>query len=55
MLDIVASYYFMLLQGKLMNETWENDKNSSFGPDFDPFDPKFWPKFFRPFNLHYKL
>ena len=22
-----------------MNQTWENDKETSFGPDFSPFGP----------------
>ena len=26
----------MKFQGKVMNQTWENDWNASFGPDFDP-------------------
>ena len=37
MLDIVASYHCMQFQGKLMNQTWENDKKPSFWPDFGPF------------------
>ena len=43
MLDIVASYHCMQFQGKLMKQTWENRKKSSFGTDFDPFKPKFDP------------
>ena len=31
----------MQFQGKLMNQIWENGKNPSFGPDFDPFGPNF--------------
>ena len=34
MLDIVASYHCMQFQGKLMNQTWENDKKPSFKTDF---------------------
>ena len=26
MLEVVASYHCMEFQGKLMNQTWENDK-----------------------------
>ena len=33
MLDIVASYHCMQFQGKLINQTWENNKKPSFGPD----------------------
>ena len=33
MLDIVASYPCMQFQGKLINQTWENNKKPSFGPD----------------------
>ena len=39
MLDINASYHCMQFQGKQMNQTWENDKKPSFGPDFGPFGP----------------
>ena len=46
MLDIVARYYCMLFQGKLMNLTWENGKKPSFRNDFDPFGPNLGPKFF---------
>ena len=53
MLDIVTSYNCMQFQGKLMNQTWENDKKNSFEPDFSPFgknlDPK---KLFRGFYLY---
>ena len=34
MFDIVTSYHFMQLQEKLMNQTWENSKTPSLGPDF---------------------
>ena len=39
MLDIVASYHCMQIQRKLLNQNWEYDKKSSFGPDFGPFGP----------------
>ena len=42
MLEIVAGYHSLQSQGKLMNQTWENGKKPSFGPDFDPFGPKFF-------------
>ena len=29
MLDIIANYHCMQFQGKLMNQTWENDKKPS--------------------------
>ena len=29
----------MQFQGKLINQTLENGKKPSFGPDFGPFDP----------------
>ena len=39
MLDIVASYYCMQFQVKPMNQSWENNKKPSFGPNFFPFGP----------------
>ena len=36
MLGIVPSYHCMQLQGKLINQTSENDKKPNFGPDFGP-------------------
>ena len=39
MLDVVADYHCMQFQGKLMNQTWENDKKPNFGADFGPFGP----------------
>ena len=45
MLYIVASYHCMQFQEKLINQTWENDKKPSFGPDFGPFGPNLDPKF----------
>ena len=44
MLDINVSYLCMQFQGKLMNQTWENDRKPSFGPEFGPFWPKFGPQ-----------
>ena len=38
-----ASYHCMQFQGKLMNQTRENDLKSSLEPDFGPFWP---PKYF---------
>ena len=56
MLDIVASYHCMQFQGKLMNQTWENGKKSSFEPNFGPFGPNLDPKiFFRGFYLNWML
>ena len=46
MLDIVASYHCMQIQGKLMNKTGKNDKKPSFGPDFGTFRPNLGPQFF---------
>ena len=34
MLYIVANYYCMQIQGKLMYQTWENGKKTSFGTNF---------------------
>ena len=46
----------MQLLGKLMKQTWENDKKPSFRPDFGPFSPNLGPKdFFRGFYLYYML
>ena len=56
MLDIVASYHCMQIQGILVNQTWENDKKTSFGSDFGPFGPKLGPKsYFHEFYLYYML
>ena len=53
MLGIVASYHFMQFQGKLINQTWENDKTPSFGLEFGPFHPNLSSKlFFRKFQLY---
>ena len=46
MLYIVASYHCMRFQTKLTNQTWENDKKPSLGPDFVPFGPNLNPKYF---------
>ena len=46
MLHLVASYNCMQFQGKLMNQTWEKGKKTSFGSDFDSFGPNLYPKFF---------
>ena len=34
----------MQVQRKLMNQICEKGKNPTFGPDFDPFRPKFSPQ-----------
>ena len=47
MLDIVASYHYTQLQGKLMNQTDENGKKPlSFGSDFGTFGPNSGRQFF---------
>ena len=51
MLDIVASYHCIQFQGKLMNQTWENNKKPSFMTDFGPFGPNLDPKKYFPWNL----
>ena len=38
-LDIVASYHYMQFQRRIINQTWENAKKPSFGPNFGPFGP----------------
>ena len=45
-LDIVASYHYMQFQGRIMNQTWENAKKPSFGPNFGPFGPNLGHQFF---------
>ena len=53
MLDIVASYDCMKFQGKLMNQTWENDKKPNSGINFHSFGLNLGPKiFFRGFYLY---
>ena len=50
MLDIVASYHCLQFQGKLMSETWENDKkNLVLGLNLGP------KIFFHEFYLYYML
>ena len=39
MLDIVASYYPIQFQEKLMIQTQENGKKPYFGPDLGPLGP----------------
>ena len=39
MLDIVASYHCMQIQGNLMNQICENGKKPSSGPNFGLFGP----------------
>ena len=52
MLNIVASYHCIQFQGKLINQTLENGKKPSFGPDFGPFAPNLGSKnFFMDFAL----
>ena len=46
MLEIVTSCHFMDVQGKQMNQTWEDGKKPSFGPDFGAFGPDLDSKFF---------
>ena len=46
MLEIVANYHWMLFQGKLMNQIWENGKKNKS-------QTQFWPKkFFCGFCLY---
>ena len=37
MLYIVSSYHCKQFQGKLMNQTWKNDKKPNFEPNFEGF------------------
>ena len=55
MLDIVASYHCMQLQGKLTNQIWENDEKPSFRNNSEPFRPDLSPNIFHEFNLYYML
>ena len=41
----------MQYQAKLMNQTWENCKKTSFGTDFGPFGPNLDSKTFHKFYL----
>ena len=45
----------MPFEGKLENQTWENEKKLSFEPDFSPFGPNLGPNFFCGFYLHSML
>ena len=47
----------MQFQGKLLNQTWENEKKqTNFGPDFGSFGPNLGPEeLFREFYLYYML
>ena len=51
MLDSVARYHCMQFQGKLINQTWENSKKASFGPDFGPVCANLGSHFFSLKNL----
>ena len=57
MLCIVASYHWSQFQGKRLNQSWENDKNPSFGrTDFGPFGPNLGSEnFVRGFDLYLML
>ena len=56
MLDTVASYYCLKFQRKLLNQTWQNGENSSFGTNLDPFGPNLGPKsFFHRLYFYYML
>ena len=46
MLYIVASYNCMQFQGKLMSQTWENDKKPSFASNFGSFGTNLGAKTF---------
>ena len=46
LLNIVPSYYRMQFKVKLMNEAWENEKKTNFGPDIGSFAPKLPAKIF---------
>ena len=37
---LVQAIILCNLKGKLMNQTWENDKKPNLRLDFDPFGPK---------------
>ena len=36
----------MQFKAKLMNQIWESNKKTNFGPDFGLFGPNLGPKFF---------
>ena len=44
MLEINARYHCMQFQEKLKNQTWENGKKTSFGPDFGQFGQPIFQK-----------
>ena len=44
MLEINARYHCMQFQEKLKNQTWENGKKTSFGPDFGQFGQQIFQK-----------
>ena len=46
MLEIVASYYCMQYQRKLMIQTQENSKKPHLGPDLGPLCPNLGHNFF---------
>ena len=46
MLDIVASYHCMQLQGKLMNQTWENGKKPLVLEPISAHLAQIWPAIF---------
>ena len=48
-----AIIMIMQFLGKLMNQTWKNDKKPNFGPDFGTFGRNMDPrKFFCVFYLY---
>ena len=55
MLDIVASYHCMELQGKLMKQTWGNSKKPTFGTILAPLHQIKPQIFFHRFYLYYML
>ena len=52
---IVSSYHCTQFQGKPINQTWENGKKPSFGPDLAPWAKIWIQKLFRGFYLYYIL
>ena len=42
MLGFVPSCILVQYQGKLMIQTWGNDKNPTFGPNMPPLPPQFF-------------
>ena len=45
MLDIIASYHHIQVQGKLMIQTQENGEKLHFGPDLGPLGPNSYLQF----------